>query len=221
MNCTPEKTLRRIGFYTLVGVEDVHRDGEGIVGRWSQSLRRFYSPQARTLAEDFANWSCDEDGALRFTKLYGPLDDSPQPGATFQFKLRDWGFFQQSFRKSWEHLRPQRGVQKGLVDFQGQRVESSWEYSDGQLAYRTPNLRRFLFLDLFSIPAERLRKCANPNCETPCFVARHLKQLYCSPACAEEGQRAWKRRWWKEHGQEWRKGKRDSRRKTKRKGKRQ
>lgn len=49
----------------------------------------------------------------------------------------------------------------------------------------------------------KLRKCGNPECPRPFFVAAG-KQRFCSKACAHVGQKASKRRSWRKHGQEWR-----------------
>jgi hypothetical protein len=52
----------------------------------------------------------------------------------------------------------------------------------------------------------RLAKvCANPDCPAPYFIAKKPTQQYCSDGCAQLIQRDWKRRWWAEHGEQWRK----------------
>ena len=68
--------------------------------------------------------------------------------------------------------------------------------------------------------ADRARYCGNPDCPAPYFFAKRRSQKYCADACAKPAQQEFKRRWWAEHGKEWRKKrkKRDLR-KTK-KGKR-
>jgi hypothetical protein len=50
-----------------------------------------------------------------------------------------------------------------------------------------------------------LRTCANPNCQTPLFIAGKAGQGYCSDLCAAHAQREYKARWWREEGSEWRK----------------
>jgi len=55
--------------------------------------------------------------------------------------------------------------------------------------------------------------CANPDCPARYFVAKKATQRYCSDKCAEVFQRAWKRRWWAEHGDKWRRSRKRSRRK--------
>jgi hypothetical protein len=52
--------------------------------------------------------------------------------------------------------------------------------------------------------SDRARYCANPDCIAPYFFARRRSERYCSDACAAPGQREFKRRWWAEKGNEWR-----------------
>jgi hypothetical protein len=46
--------------------------------------------------------------------------------------------------------------------------------------------------------------CANRDCSTPYFIASRRGQKYCSDACALPAQREFKRRWWNENGNAWR-----------------
>lgn len=73
---------------------------------------------------------------------------------------------------------------------------------EGRLIYGAANLWRFLMLTLFSTPGERLRKCHNPQCAAPYFLARHLNQNFCSEPCAQWGQRQQALAWWNKHGKE-------------------
>lgn len=57
---------------------------------------------------------------------------------------------------------------------------------------------------LLTDAAEFARYCGNPECFTPYFFASRRNQKYCSDACAKPAQREFKRRWWTEHGEEWR-----------------
>jgi hypothetical protein len=58
---------------------------------------------------------------------------------------------------------------------------------------------------------DRLKRCGNPGCKDPFFIAQKGKQSYCSPECAGVAQKEYKRRWWKNSGTSWR----ESRRKRK------
>ena len=51
---------------------------------------------------------------------------------------------------------------------------------------------------------DRARYCANPECPAPYFFVKRKNQRYCSEICAAPAQRELKRKWWAEHGEEWR-----------------
>jgi len=50
---------------------------------------------------------------------------------------------------------------------------------------------------------DRMRKCGNPACPAPYFLAVRRGQLYCSRICAGPAHQAVKNRWWKEKGKKW------------------
>jgi hypothetical protein len=52
---------------------------------------------------------------------------------------------------------------------------------------------------------DKARYCANPECPAPYFFVTRKNQRYCSEICAAPAQRELKRKWWSEHGGEWRK----------------
>jgi len=51
----------------------------------------------------------------------------------------------------------------------------------------------------------RIRVCKRPECHTPYFIARDLRQLYCGTDCQNWAVAETKRKWWREHGEAWRK----------------
>ncbi len=51
----------------------------------------------------------------------------------------------------------------------------------------------------------KARYCGNPDCPAHYFFGTRTNQQFCSEFCAEHGQREAKRRWWAEHGADWRK----------------
>lgn len=65
--------------------------------------------------------------------------------------------------------------------------------------------------------ADRSRYCANADCPAPYFLAKRRSQKYCSDACSRPAQKEFKRRWWDEHGESWRKARRASAKKSQRK----
>ena len=52
--------------------------------------------------------------------------------------------------------------------------------------------------------ADRMRRCPTPACPAPDFIGQRRSQRYCSDACAVPAQREFKRIWWREHGNNWR-----------------
>jgi len=51
----------------------------------------------------------------------------------------------------------------------------------------------------------RTRLCPNSECPAPYFFAARHTQRYCSEKCAQIGERETKRKWWANHGADWRK----------------
>jgi hypothetical protein len=48
------------------------------------------------------------------------------------------------------------------------------------------------------------RFCPNPGCPAPYFIPAKRGQRYCALMCTADAQRSHKKKWWAEHGQEWR-----------------
>lgn len=72
-------------------------------------------------------------------------------------------------------------------------------------------------LTIFLRSGDRAHYCGNPDCPAPHFLAKRRSQRFCSDACALPAQREFKRQWWREHGEEWRKGRKASGKKSQRK----
>jgi len=69
-----------------------------------------------------------------------------------------------------------------------------------------PEPDRFCEVLLYAIKnAHLLRYCQNPECREPYFVASRASQNFCGLACAKPAQGEAMRRWWRQHGPEWRK----------------
>jgi hypothetical protein len=193
---TPINSVRSFRFCTLAArATDVELIGNFVHGRWKGEVREYYGPHSRHLIEDFLNSSNAPDAILRFTRKYGSLYESPVSGREFRFHVHVWKSAQTHFRSLWTHL----------SDFPDWQPEGgSLAYRNGFLTYTAANLYMFLYMDLVTCPATRVRKCKREDCLHPYFVARHLKQRFCTEICAEWGQRGWKKQWWNEHGQSWR-----------------
>ena len=62
--------------------------------------------------------------------------------------------------------------------------------------------------------ADRMRYCPNPTCPAPYFIARRRSQKYCGEDCSIPAQLEFKRAWWREHGDAWRKARESSAKKS-------
>jgi hypothetical protein len=84
-----------------------------------------------------------------------------------------------------------------------QASETLWQATRkgpiAQVAARTT--WQYLCLLLTFERFENLRKCENPECTAPYFVARRKDRMFCGEDCAH---RIAARRWWTKHGKEWR-----------------
>ena len=110
------------------------------------------------------------------------------------FRQMEWGAF--AFRYilyRYEH--------DALVDENPFRI-----LEDPTKAYRIPPPTPFeKALSHLVKTADVARYCANPECPAPYFFAKRRNQRYCSEICAAPAQRELKRKWWAEHGEDWRK----------------
>jgi hypothetical protein len=50
---------------------------------------------------------------------------------------------------------------------------------------------------------DRMRRCGNPKCPAPFFLAARSSQVYCTAACAGPAHQAAKNKWWHDHGSAW------------------
>ena len=192
---TPKKSLGKFRFCVLAGVKEAHIVGSKVIGRFHDTLKEFYGPPRGRLIEDFLNWPHEADDILRFTLRYGPLEAEPGEHKGFEFVIAAFEVHQKHLRWLWRNASqfPDWEPQAGALAFR-----------KGWLTYTAPSLYMYLYMDLVTCEARRLRICKRPDCPTPYFIAGHLKQRFCSDKCAGWGQRQWKKKWWKEHGDTWR-----------------
>ena len=123
----------------------------------------------------------------------------PPPGEKFEFQLQSWRNIQRGFRQLWEAVADKSQSVPLVHNTRGDAITMR----DRKLVYFAESLLSFFIMEFLSAPQERLRKCRRPECQSPYFVARHLKQQYCSPGCAEWAQAKAKKQWWSSEGQEW------------------
>jgi hypothetical protein len=91
-----------------------------------------------------------------------------------------------------------------------QTPETLWEPSrNGPTALVVAQTTwQYLCLLLTFEKVEQLRKCENPDCAAPYFIARRKDRVFCSEDCAHL---IAARRWWTKHGNEWRQRRRKRR----------
>jgi len=205
---TPALSSRNVRFCVLAGVEDVRLVGKEVVGRFQANLKEFYGPPRRRLIEDFLNWPHDPEDVLRFTSKYGPLRGAAVEGTAFAVSWFPWYADQRVLQNLWRN----RSILRSSAS---ESVEGSLELRQGSLTYTASDLYTFLYLDLVTCEAKRLRICKRGDCPHRYFIAGHLKQRFCDEKCAQWGQREWKKHWWTEHGAAWRQERRESKLKKK------
>jgi len=223
VNNTPAKSLPTATFYTLAGVDEAHCDGSQLSGKWSDLPHELDPWKPGTLVEEFANWPDNSESISKFTRKYGPLQISHSlnadgAGAPFHFSLESWRKEQHVFQAEWQLYFKFRDTLIAAKQIYTAPMECFVLTGSG-LKFKAANLLRLLFFSLDGVPVERLRLCMRPNCTHPYFLARHLKQNYCSDECARWGQRKWKKQWWAEHGNDWRAKRRETDLKKTKRGK--
>jgi hypothetical protein len=194
--------------------------GHVITGRLGKQKIEVFSRAARVL-EDFANTSADPESIQRFTRAYGVLnqDDREQhyiqgtsdfiSGDRFVIRCDEWLKAQRIFRANWESGRNggeelakrlsvaiAPGVSAGPVV----KAKVKWSRRGFQLELQPDDLWRALLLAFIGF-SDRMRKCQNPTCVAPYFLATRQDQRYCSEKCARL---VANRKWWDKHGQQWR-----------------
>ncbi len=170
------------------------------------------------LLTEFLNWPSDEPDILRFTRRYGPLLEQdkgvdvyrtkpeadrivggPEETRPWSFGLEEWRLYQKHLRSEWNRI-----VEVGLggsadIGFgKGDRMKI--ERGGKKIVLEIATLFNFLQVAVLTTPPERMKNCRRPaaeGCDTPYFIAEHLRQEYCSDVCAHWGQKQAKREWWK------------------------
>jgi hypothetical protein len=95
-----------------------------------------------------------------------------------------------------------------------QTPETLWErIREGPIArIRAWTTWQYVCLLLTFEKMESLRKCENPECAAPYFIARRKDQMFCGEDCAH---RIAANRWWSRHGNQWRRTKATRKRRRK------
>jgi hypothetical protein len=196
----------KLAVLSLTGVQTAQLSGNKVRGKYDTTLTEYGSTGDFRLIETFLNWPNDPDGILRFTRMYGPLQEKPTAGAKFEFQVSEFRGIQRKFRQMWRNLRKKTVSPLDILNELGGVVR----FHAGLVTYVAPTLYAYLYADLMTSPKERVRVCKRRECSNnPYFIARHLNQEFCSHECAELAKRAWNKEWWQKRGQAWRAKRRD------------
>lgn len=103
---------------------------------------------------------------------------------------------------------------KTMIEFALGRDPDKDRFTPAQMLYNIMNGEQYTAALKASAPAlsefeaiafhlqrnlDRALFCPNPECRTPFFFSARKGQVYCSPKCAEYGQRESKKKWWNEN----------------------
>ena len=94
--------------------------------------------------------------------------------------------------------------EEGFVDTSQLLFNVNWR--EGVIWAYPRDLGDYVWLSLLQ-HSQRLAVCANKDngCPSPYFIRKKKGQKFCSDGCAAPSQREFKRKWFQEHGEEWRK----------------
>jgi hypothetical protein len=170
------------------------------------------------LISDFVNTQDDPEGVLRFTRRYGILQRGEQEyfeevddvGDQFCVLCADWLDRQKEFRDQWN--------KKGKADEEtalvfAKQINPTSRFGRAvktyvvpakngafQLELRPDDLLGAVWLALLGFSG-RTRKCDNPTCSSPYFIAARRDQKYCTEICSRL---VANRTWWAKRGAQWR-----------------
>jgi hypothetical protein len=182
------------------------------------------------LISDFANTKSNPEGVLHFTKKYGALQRREMDYVGEIDDIGDkrlcvpcprWLNHQKEFRDQWiskgkadedtatafaNHIHPASSDSPAVKTF-----VIPGRHGAFQLEARPDELLGALWLALLGFSG-RTRKCENPTCVAPYFIASRRDQKYCNEACSRL---VANRKWWSEKGTQWRENRlKNERRKT-------
>jgi hypothetical protein len=203
----------------LPGGWKVTTAGNIITGQLGRERVQTFARPDRVI-EDFANTSGSPGEIARFTRRYGVLhrDDvewlevAPAErvqGDSFCIHCGQWLENQARLRKQWEWRgKPDNSVAKTLAGHltlapSVERAVRAFVRPDKrgfQLELQPDDLLGALWLAFIGF-SDRTRKCQNPTCAAPYFLASRRDQKFCNEQCSRL---VANRRWWDQHGAEWR-----------------
>jgi len=175
--------------------------------------------QPNRVIDDFANTPGRAEDILRFTQRYGVVHREDVPlsmidprfiARPFLIDCAQWLKSQALFREEWERkAKPDDDHARILAE----QINAKSPLERAVKAFVVPgrskgfhielrpdDLLGALWLALLGY-SDRTRKCENPTCSSPYFIAARRDQKYCNEACSRL---VANRRWWTKKGAQWR-----------------
>jgi hypothetical protein len=166
---------------------------------------RVWSGRAPTLSERFLNSPSDAESILRFTKWFGPLsypfERDPSKTRSFQFHVDEWRESQKKLAWWWDMFAGLASM-PATTQIAPTVIETvprdQFQIDPQGLTFRCATLRHYMSLEVAGFPATRLRTCGRVGCGQR-FVARDLREKYCSDRCSATEKNRAKLRYWNAH----------------------
>ena len=209
MNSSPKKVTRTLallprktaGARLLVAIANLPNDIESGVRRLESNFPYVLKDLPARVVPMYAEFPEEGESYLHYAR---PKDDESK----YKYLVLP---LRQRLRGLWlarDRYRKLMALMRISQDFfcQGEkrlRKDPLHNELDSQLD-RRPRTRTETLLLRFIDLADYTRRCEALDCPAPYFVASRRSQKYCSPECARESQREFKRRWWRENGVSWR-----------------
>ena len=214
VNNSLERRFEKIGIELQTGTRNVLLEGDDITGEWAPAAVVHRIDEPRAIALELLNAThvgkrSYANAALAFTEKFGPLTIPFGHDASFKFSISEWKAARQNLHIAWKVASSAAKLnQPFYLPLDGDH----FSFDKGRITFCTQKLLTYAALEIASIPAARLRRCANfgHGCESPFFFASDLREKYCSQTCANEAKKRAKLKWWNDN----RKGGEDGTRKT-------
>jgi len=195
MNYGLDTFARAFYFWVLVGATDVRIENNLVTGRWVSKHNEWKGDgKGRTLTEQFLNTPAESNEVLRFTRRFGPLKAYFGVEEPFHFNIEEWQLDQRSLSAMWDRTHPEgKDASSQIIILAG--FPEAFRYTARRLSYKCANLFRFMQLEILASPNKRRRVCLRAQCGQR-FLAKDLREKYCSSACAESAKRQAKLVYW-------------------------
>jgi hypothetical protein len=205
VNSGLERTSHIIGIEVQTGTRNVALEGDYVTGAWDAEGTIYRIGKRRAISLDMLNPFLGKnrlaDAVVDFTNRFGPLTIPFCCAASFRFSISEWKMARRNLHWVWKAassgLKRNRSFTLPVDKSDGDH----FRLDKGRITFRTQRLSTYMALEIATIPAERLRMCANfvSGCKSPFFFASDLREKYCSETCAHASKRRAKLEWWNEN----------------------